>query len=228
MRRERPGGVSSTDRKVFVWDAPTRLFHWLVVALVAAAYATLRLNWMDWHAWAGDAVLTLLLFRLLWGFFGSETTRFSRFIVSPRAAARQLAHIFRREPDRQVGHNPAGGWMVLLLLALLLGETLTGLYVANDVADKGPLTELVPAPIANAITALHSIFWNSLLVAVALHVLAILVYAVAKRQNLLLPMITGWKTLPDSVPQPRMAEPARAIFLLGCSALAAAALANLL
>lgn len=220
--------MSSTDRKVFVWDAPTRLFHWLVVALVVAAYATWRLNWMDWHAWAGDALLTLLLFRLLWGFFGSETTRFSRFLVAPRVAARQLAHVLRRESDHQVGHNPAGGWMVLLLLALLLGETLTGLYVANDVADAGPLTELVPAPIANAITTLHLIFWDALLAAVTLHVLAILVYAVAKRQNLLLPMITGWKTLPESVPRPRMAGHARAVFLFGCSALAAAALANFL
>jgi cytochrome b len=130
--------MSSTDRKVLVWDAPTRLFHWLVVALVVVAYATWRLNWLDWHASIGDVLLTLVLFRLLWGFFGSETTRFSRFLASPRAAARHLARVLRREPDHQVGHNPAGGWMALLLLALLLGETLSGLYVANDVADDGP------------------------------------------------------------------------------------------
>jgi cytochrome b len=74
---------------------------------------------------------------------------------SPRAALRYLSHMFRREPDRQAGHNPAGGWMVLLLLALLLGETITGLYVANDVADVGPFTEVVSASIANAITARH-------------------------------------------------------------------------
>ncbi|MGA8689328.1 MAG: cytochrome b/b6 domain-containing protein [Methyloceanibacter sp.] len=220
--------MSSTDRKILVWDAPTRLFHWLIVALVVAAYATWRLNWMDWHAQAGNALLTLVLFRLLWGFFGSETTRFSRFLTSPRVALRHLAHMLRREPDRQAGHNPAGGWMVLILLALLLGEALTGLYVANDVADVGPFTASVPAPIANAITSLHLIFWDALLAAVALHVLAVLVYAVAKRHNLVLPMITGWKTLPDSVPQPRMVGPARVILLLSCSVLAAAALANFL
>jgi len=220
--------MSSTDRKILVWDAPTRLFHWLIVALVVAAYATWRLNWMDWHAQAGNALLTLVLFRLLWGFFGSETTRFSRFLTSPRVALRHLAHMLRREPDRQAGHNPAGGWMVLILLALLLGEALTGLYVANDVADVGPFTASGPAPIANAITSLHLIFWDALLAAVALHVLAVLVYAVAKRHNLVLPMITGWKTLPDSVPQPRMVGPARVILLLSCSVLAAAALANFL
>ena len=215
-------------RRVLVWDAPTRLFHWLTVVLVAAAYATWQLNWMDWHAWTGEALLALLLFRLLWGVFGSESIRFSRFLVSPAAAARYLAHVFRREPDRYAGHNPAGGWMVLLLLGLLLGETLTGLYVANDVADEGPFTELTPASVANAITALHAILWDVLLAGVALHLLAILVYAVAKRHNLLLPMITGWKTLPASVPPPRIAPPARAALLLACSCLAAAALANFL
>jgi cytochrome b len=161
-----------------------------------------------------------VLFRILWGFFGSETTRFSRFLASPRAAVQHLAHTLRREPDHETGHNPAGGWMVLLLLFLLLGEALTGVYIANDVADEGPLTELVPAAVANVITALHTFIWNTLVAAVALHLLAIIVYAAAKGQNLLFPMITGYKTLPAEVPQPRMARTARAATLLGCSALA--------
>jgi cytochrome b len=220
--------MSGSDRKVLVWDAPTRLFHWVVVTLVVAAYVTWRLNWMDWHAKAGYALLTSVLFRILWGFFGSETSRFSRFLDSPRAAARHLGHALRREPDRQAGHNPAGGWMVLLLLLLLFGETLTGVYVANDVADEGPFTELIAAPIANTITALHWIFWDALLAAVTLHLLAIVVYTVVNGHSLLLPMITGWKTLPAGVPQPRMAGPARAAILLSCSALAVAVLANVL
>ena len=147
--------LSSSSRRVLVWDAPTRLFHWLIVALVVTAYLTWRLDWMDWHAKTGDAVLTLVVFRVLWGFFGSETARFPRFLTSPAAAVRHLTHALHREPDRQVGHNPAGGWMVLVLLALLLIETLSGIYVLNDVANEGPLTELTPAWIANAITAMH-------------------------------------------------------------------------
>ena len=144
----------------------------------------------DWHVWCGEAVLALVLFRLAWGFFGSETARFAGLFAAPRAAVRHLAHLLRREPDREVGHNPAGGWMVALLLALLLVETLTGLYVNNDVADAGPLTELVPARIDNLVTALHTIVWDVLVAAVALHVLAIVVYAVAKGQNLTRAMIT--------------------------------------
>jgi cytochrome b len=183
---------------------------------------------MVWHGRVGDTLLALLLFRLLWGFFGSETARFSRFLVAPRIAIQHLAHALQREPDRQVGHNPAGGWMVVLLLFLLVVETLTGLYVANDIADVGPLTQITPAPVANAISALHAIFWEALLAAIALHLLAILAYAVARGQNLLLPMITGTKVLPESVPAPRIVGPARAAFLFAGSAAAAAILANLL
>jgi cytochrome b len=215
-------------REVLVWDAATRLFHWAVAALVVAAYVTWRLNWMDWHARAGYAVLGAVLFRILLGFLGSETTRFTRFLAPPRAALRHLSRGFRREPDIQAGHNPAGGWMVVLLLLLLLGETLSGLYVANDVADEGPLTELVPAPLANAITALHSILWDALLAAVLLHLVAIFIYAAVKGHNLVLPMITGRKNLPATVPQPRMASCTRALLLLGCSALATAALIRFL
>ncbi|HZU91350.1 MAG TPA: cytochrome b/b6 domain-containing protein, partial [Stellaceae bacterium] len=169
--------ASDAGRLVLVWDAPLRLFHWLAAILVVAAYVTWRSGWMEWHEKAGEALLALLFFRLLWGFFGSETARFSSFLATPGNALRHLRHVLRREPDRQIGHNPAGGWMVLLLIALLFGETLTGVFVGNDVADEGPLTELTPAPITNAITALHALFWDALLAAVALHVLAILVYA---------------------------------------------------
>ena len=214
---------------MLVWDLPIRLFHWLTALLIPVAYVTWRLNWMNWHAWVGDALLALLLFRLLWGFFGSDTARFSRFVASPRSAARHLAHIFRREPDLQAGHNPAGGWAVVLLLALLLGQVLTGIFVLNDVANEGPFTELTPAPIANLMTALHDqLLWLALVAAAALHVAAILVYGVAKRHNLLLPMITGRKTLPHSVPAPRLMPPVRALVFLGCAAAAAAALANYL
>lgn len=220
--------MSGAWRPVKIWDLPTRLFHWLVVGLVAAGYATWWWNEMAWHARVGYALLTLLLWRLLWGLFGSETARFSRFLASPGAAARHLAQIFRREPDLAAGHNPAGGWMVLLLLALLLGLTLTGIYVDNDVADVGPLTELVPARVSDAITDLHRLLWDALTAAVALHVLAILVYAAAKRQNLLLPMIIGRKRLPQTIAAPRIVGPGPALLTFGLAAAIAAALADFL
>ncbi len=220
--------MSDAARVVLVWDVPVRLGHWLVAMLVAAAYATWRLNWMVWHGRIGYALLALLLFRLLWGFFGGETARFSRFLASPKAVVQHLKYALLREPDHQVGHNPAGGWMVLLLLALLLAETLSGLYVANDIADVGPLTAIVPAWLANAIEASHAFVWEALFAAITLHVLAIFGYAAVKGQNLVLPMIAGTKALPESVPAPRAASAARAVVLFAGSAAVAALLANLM
>jgi cytochrome b len=222
-----PKAMETPPRIVLVWDLPVRVFHWLLVLLVAAAYVTSRLNWMVLHGWVGYAALTLLLFRLIWGFFGGETARFSHFLASPRSAFQHLKHTFRREPDRQLGHNPAGGWMVLLLLALLLIETLTGVYIANDIADEGPLTEIVPAWAANAIESAHAIVWDALLAAILLHLLAIGAFAAIKGQNLLRPMITGTKLLPASIAAPQAGGAARAgLLLLGC-ALATAMLVNL-
>jgi cytochrome b len=218
--------MTGVGRTVLVWDAPTRLFHWLTAALVAAAYATWRLNWMTWHAWTGEGLLALLLFRIAWGFLGGETARFSRFVVSPRVAVEHLKHALVREPDRQVGHNPAGGWMVLLLLALLFAEALTGIYINNDIADVGPLTDLVPARIAGAIDASHAVVWDALLAAVVLHVAAIAFYAAAKGQNLFRPMITGRKILPATTPAPSHESPARAASLFVCAAAAATAIAR--
>jgi len=220
------GAAEGPSRAILVWDFPTRLFHWLTAALIVVAYVTYHFGWMDWHARTGDTVLTLVVFRLLWGFFGSQTSRFSRFMAAPHAAVAHLAYIFRREPDRQVGHNAAGGWMVLMLLALVLGEALSGIYVQNDVANQGPLTEITPARIANAITATHWIFWDWLLAAVALHTLAITLYGAAKGQDLLRPMITGLKMLPADFAQPPVASTLRAALLLGVSALLVAALAS--
>jgi cytochrome b len=227
MAQIEPGASETRGRAILVWDFPTRLFHWATVVLIVLAYITYLLGWMDWHARAGDAVLTLVIFRLLWGFFGSDTSRFSRFVAAPRVGFAHLRRLFVREPDRQVGHNAAGGWMVLLLLALILGEALSGIYVQNDVANQGPLTDVTPARIANAITATHWIFWDALLAAVALHILAIAAYATAKGHDLVRPMVTGAKMLPEGVAQPRVASPLRAALLLGASALGVAALAIL-
>lgn len=212
-------------RRVRVWDLPVRLFHWLTVLLVALAYVSQRMNWMQLHVRAGETLFALVLFRLLWGCFGSETARFSHFVATPAAAWRQLRHLAHREPDVQVGHNAAGGWMVLFLLALLFVETLSGLYDNNDIADEGPLSEIVPAAIANAIAAIHAYGWDVLAVAVVLHVCAILSYALVKRHNLLGPMVTGTKYLPATVRAPQRASLWRAVLLLAFSALVTVLLA---
>ncbi|MGA7538685.1 MAG: cytochrome b/b6 domain-containing protein [Steroidobacteraceae bacterium] len=216
-----PTEPSIRTRRVLVWDVPTRLFHWLMVVLVAGAYLTERLNSMDWHVRIGEALLALVVFRLLWGWVGSGTARFGSFLASPAAALVHLRRMFRRETDSQVGHNPAGGWMVLVLLALLLSEALSGVYVNNDVANQGPLTNWVPASVANAITDLHAVLWDVLLAAVAVHISAIAFYA-AKGQHVLRPMLTGHKILPLGTSGPRLASNWLALALLAAGALIAA------
>lgn len=212
-------------RAVRVWDLPTRLFHWLTVVLVALAYVTQRMNWMQAHVRIGEILLTLVLFRILWGCFGSETARFSRFLASPRKALSHLRELPRREPDTQIGHNAAGGWMVLFLIAIMLVETLSGLYDNNDIADEGPLSEFVPAAIANAIAAVHAIGWDVLAIAVVLHIGAILVYALVKGHNLVGPMLSGKKRLPAAVRAPARASLWLAALLLGLSGVVVALLA---
>lgn len=202
-----------------VWDGPTRLFHWAIVTLVFTSWLTQYEGWMGWHFTSGYALLTLLLFRLGWGFLGSETARFRRFLRPPRQVVRHLRHLFRREPDTEVGHNPAGGWMVMVLLALLLFQVGTGLC-ANDQADTyGPFADALGQSLSDRLTDLHAWGFTLIEIAVALHVLAIAVYGLVKRHDLLRPMITGRKHLPEEVPAPRLASPWRAAALLAAAAL---------
>ena len=126
-----------------VWDAPIRLFHWLIVLLIIASYVTVQNNWMELHLLSGYTILTLLLFRIAWGFVGSDTARFTRFLRSPIAAFRHLSQFGRRSPDDAVGHNEAGGWMVLVMLLVLAVQVGTGLCSNDDGATEGPLAEAV-------------------------------------------------------------------------------------
>ena len=202
-----------------VWDAPTRLFHWAVVVLVAVSYFSARFGPINLHFLSGYTLLTLLLFRLAWGFVGSETSRFRQFLRSPAAAWRHLAHFRGREPDNEIGHNAAGGWMVLVLLGLLLVQVVSGLFSYGDIDAEGPLQHLVSERVGSRIADFHAFNFNLILAAIGLHVLAIAAYAVVKRHNLLRPMITGRKRLPGATRPPRLASPVVALLLLalaGC------------
>ena len=196
-----------------VWDAPTRLFHWAIVVLVCVSWQSERLNWMDLHFLSGYAVLAALLFRLMWGFVGSDTARFANFLQSPWAAFHHLSRLHRREPDTEIGHNAAGGWMVLVMLALLAVQVGTGLCANDDIEREGPLAKYVGKDWSDWLSGIHGVNFTLIQIAVVLHVLAIVAYAVLKRHDLVRPMITGRKQLPASVPGPRIAHPVLALVL---------------
>jgi cytochrome b len=199
-----------------IWDLPTRLFHWTLVVLIFTSWLTARMDWMRLHVLSGLSILALLLFRLVWGFVGSDSARFARFLQSPLAAIRHLLHLYRREPDTETGHNAAGGWMVMFMLAVLAVQVGTGLCSNDDVLTEGPLAQTVGKDRSDWLTHIHHVNFTLIEIVIVLHVLAIITYRVLKGHNLLLPMITGKKRLPGATPAPRMMHP---VFALGVFAL---------
>jgi cytochrome b len=205
-------------RRMKVWDLPVRLFHWAIVVLIFLAWATEEWDRMDWHVWIGYTILTLLLFRLAWGFVGSDTARFLWFLRSPVAAWRHLSHLRRREPDHEIGHNAAGGWMVLVMLGLLGVQAGTGLFSNDDANTEGPLLHLVGKQQSDWLSHIHSLNFNLIEGVIVLHVLAIILYGVLKRQNLVRPLVTGIKLMPADMRAPRMVSPIWALALLAVAA----------
>ena len=171
-----------------VWDAPTRLFHWLLVVAIAAAWWTAEEEQLDWHYLIGALVLGLLVFRLLWGLIGGSTARFASFVKGPGAI---IAYLRGRAPP-SIGHNPLGALSVLALLGLVALIVGFGLFATDhDGINPGPLSYLIDFEAADEAHELHEDLFDLLLVLVAIHVVAILYYALFKRDNLVTPMITG-------------------------------------
>ena len=197
-----------------VWDAPTRLFHWAIVALMAFSYVCAIRGWTEFHFLSGYTVLALLLFRVAWGFVGSETSRFRNFLRSPTAGLAHLATFGKREPDTEIGHNAAGGWMVLAMLAALFVQVGTGLFSNDDIDAKGPLAHWVSKGSSDWLSGVHATSFYVLLGLVVLHILAIIAYAVFKRHDLVRAMVTGKKRLPANLRQPRFASPLLAAGIL--------------
>jgi cytochrome b len=208
-------------RRMKVWDLPVRLFHWALVVLIFFAWGTQEWDHPAWHVWVGYTILTLLLFRLVWGFVGSDTARFRWFLRSPVEALRHLSHLHRREPDHEIGHNAAGGWMVLVMLALIGVQACTGLF-ANDLDDggetEGPLMHFVGKERSDWLSHIHALNFNFIEAVILAHVAAIVLYAVLKRQNLVRPMLTGTKLMPADAPVPRLVSPMWAVVVLAVAA----------
>jgi cytochrome b len=202
--------------RVPLWDLPTRLFHWSLVLLIAAAWWTQeQADDSDLHARIGYTVLTLVIWRLLWGLFGSDTSRFASFVRSPRAAIAYARSLFGSVAFPHLpGHNPIGGYSVLLLLGSLGVQTVTGLFLYDDELFWGPLNGLVSEESAELLEEVHELNFYLLLGLIGLHVAAILFYTLVKRRALVRPMLIGTAELPGGAAAPRMASSLRALFLL--------------
>ena len=194
-----------------VWDAPTRLFHWLLVALLGFSWWCAETDRMDWHRLSGSVLLGLLVFRLIWGFIGASTARFSSFVRSPSAVMAYL----RMDPaaPRSTGHNPIGAYSVAIMLLLLTVQIGTGLFAVDlDGLESGQLSHLVSFDQGRAAAEIHELSFKLLQVVAILHVAAILFYVFVRKRNLIGPMVTGSELRPD-VSQAALvpASPARLI-----------------
>jgi cytochrome b len=202
--------VSSKDSErrvaVRIWDLPTRLFHWLIVALFVVSWWTAENDHLDWHMLSGYAILGLVIFRIYWGVAGSETARFATFLKGPRTFFAYAGRLLERPGRATPGHNPMGGWSVVALVFLLLLQVVLGLFAIDvEGLNSGPLDTLVSFDTGRWFAHLHGRVFNLLLILSGLHVAAIMFYWIYKRDNLIEAMITGSKRLPEgeSRPHPR-------------------------
>ena len=196
-----PTEATKPNRALQVWDLPVRLFHWTLGALVTASWITAEIggNAMQFHEWSGFAILTLVLFRLLWGFLGGTYARFADFVRGPRAAWTYAKSLLQGRPEFHAGHNPLGGWMILSLLASLLVQAGTGLFANDDIMTEGPLAKHVSKQASDLLSKVHEVNFDVLLALIVVHVTATLYDLVVKRENLIVPMVTGRKVVPEGV-----------------------------
>lgn len=213
---------------VRVWDLPTRIFHWSLVVCVVGLVVTGEISGsaMVWHFRLGYAVLSLLLFRIVWGFVGGHWSRFANFVASPGSVLAYLRG--HRRPEQTVGHNPLGALSVLALLSITLVQVAAGLMSDDEIATAGPLASKVPGSWVSMATYLHTeVTKVILIVLVLLHIAAILWYRFRKGQNLVQPMVTGDKELDGSFVESRDTLGTR-ILALGILAMCGVAVAALL
>lgn len=170
-----------------LWDIPTRLFHWLIVCCVPLAWWSAEEERYDLHQWIGYTVLVLTVSRVVWGFVGSRHSRFADFLVGP---GRVIAYL-RGHGAISVGHNPVGGWSVVLLLALLLAQSISGLFNTDDVLFSGPLYYGASSGFRDAMGVVHEAAFNSLIALVCLHILAVLYHQFRGEEKLLQAMVRG-------------------------------------
>ena len=180
---------------ILVWDIPTRIFHWLIVALVALSFVSSKIggNAMQYHEWIGVTIIALLVFRVFWGFLGSRPSRFTDFVKSPAAVWRYAKGMVKGNSKTYLGHNPLGGWSVIAMLLVLMLQACLGLFANDDIITEGPLYLWVSKETSDWLTKVHRLNQYVLMGLISIHLFAVAFHYFVKRENLLKPMITGIK-----------------------------------
>jgi len=179
-----------------VWDLPIRLFHWLLVLCIIGSFISVNLggNAMEWHAYFGYSVLTLLIFRITWGFVGSQHARFSSFLPNREKI---LNHLQGKAPS-VLGHNPLAAISVFALLLVLSVQVFTGLFVDDEIAFQGPLAKYVPNWLVSILSEIHGGNQVVIYTLITIHIAAIIYYKKFRGEDLITPMISGDKEIDPS------------------------------
>ena len=192
------------SRLVKVWDIPTRAFHWSLVTMVFIGIITGYIApewWMGLHIWAGYITVTLLIFRLAWGVFGSEYARLETFTFSPVHILEHMKEIITLRPVRHyIGHNPSGAVMIFALLVVLSVITVSGLLVLGGEENQGPLAGAASYAISEIAAPVHNIFVILLIIMIVMHVAGVVLEGKLTGENLVSSMITGLKRVPKGTP----------------------------
>ena len=190
--------------KAAVWDLPIRLFHWLLAGLIGFSWWAVKFHHTAWHIWSGIAILTLLVFRLLWGLFGSSTARFSNFVRGPGVVR---AYLRDRRSWRVAGHTPLGALSIVAMLAAVAVQVGLGLIATDeDGLNEGPLAQLVSLPVSETARDIHEYWFYVVLALIVMHIGAIIFYKVFRGQKLVKGMITGRIALEPGVEPMRPAR----------------------
>jgi cytochrome b len=205
---------------VRVWDPYVRAFHWLLVIGILASWITGENGWMETHYQIGLGVGWLVIFRILWGFVGSRTARFTHFIKGPGAVIDYARTMFARKPSHAFGHNAGGGLMVLVLLLVVGIQAFSGLFNSDDVLFDGPFYDDVSDSMTHLAGFVHAWLFDILLALIALHVLVIAMYFFWKRENLVRAMVVGRALLPKNSGEADFASPLRALIVAAVAAVA--------
>ncbi|RPA63911.1 cytochrome B [Shewanella frigidimarina] len=202
--------MSIEQQKIKVWDFPTRFFHWAMVCLIGGLWWTAEIGEMQWHQILAYLLMTLITFRLIWGFIGSDTAKFTHFFVAPKKV---IAYAKAQPKPSSLGHNPLGGYMVIVLLGSLVLQLSTGLFATDDIFTEGPLIYLVSSDTAGWLTWLHKTNFNLILALAAVHIIAVLVH-VFKGDNILKAMFSGYKQVTEQVASPTLRSPWMALVIV--------------
>jgi len=178
-----------------IWDLPTRLFHWMLAVLVIFSFTTGKLggDWLTWHFRSGYAIACLLVFRLLWGFVGSRYARFASFLPSPTRIWTTVRSSESRSVPVSAGHSGIGTLSVYALLIVLILQVATGVFTNDGTFTEGPWVKFVSQALSNRLSTIHYYNHWAIVVLTALHVAAIAYYLLARKEDLLTPMLTGDK-----------------------------------